>query len=163
MKGIPARHAVSGAGRIIHHIPWQHRHLQEELRDRGIITNREVVIRKSERTDIHINAVIRNERREVYNSVTVIVEVKGCWNRELKMAMRTQLVERYLKDNHCQHGLYLIGWFKCDEWWGEGDDRKRDVPDMSIDEARKFFDAQAAELSQQKVNVQALVLDVTIR
>jgi len=24
MKGIPARHAVSGAGRIIHHIPWQH-------------------------------------------------------------------------------------------------------------------------------------------
>lgn len=139
------------------------RHLQEELRDRGIITNREVVIRKSERTDIHIDAVICNERREVYNSVTVIVEVKGCWNRELKTAMRTQLVERYLKDNHCQHGLYLIGWFKCGEWWGEGDDRKRDVPDMSIDEARKFFDAQAAELSQQDVKVQALVLDATIR
>src|SRR6266699_7074451 len=24
MKGIPARHAVSGAGQILHHIQWQH-------------------------------------------------------------------------------------------------------------------------------------------
>ena len=34
---------------------------------------------------------------------------------------------------------------------------------MSIDEARKFFGAQAAELSQQDVKVKTLVLDATIR
>jgi hypothetical protein len=95
--------------------------------------------------------------------VTVIVEVKGCWHRELKTAMRTQLLERYLEDNHCQHGLYLIGWFKCDEWGGEGDYRKHDVPNMTIDEARKFFEAQAAELSQQDVKVKAVVLDARVR
>lgn len=88
------------------------RHLLTELKQRGIIANREVVIRKGERTDIHIDATIYYENRQIYDSVSVIIEVKGCWNRDLQTAMREQLVDRYLKDNHCQYGLYLIGWFK---------------------------------------------------
>ncbi len=138
------------------------RHLEENLRQRGVIANREVVIRKDERTDIHVDAVIRNSQREIYDTVSVIVEVKGCWNRELLTAMKEQLVERYLKENHCHYGLYLIGWFNCGEW-DSGDYRKGDAPNMPIGEAQRQFDAQAAELSLQGINVRALVLNASVR
>ena len=39
----------------------------------------------------------------------VIVEAKGCWNKDLKTAMRDQLRDRYLKENQCSHGLYVVG------------------------------------------------------
>ncbi len=138
------------------------RHLEGNLRQRGIIANREVVIRKDERTDIHVDAVMRNSQREIYDTVSAIIEVKGCWNRELLTAMKEQLVERYLKDNHCQYGLYLIGWFNCGEW-DSGDYRKGDAPNMPIEEAQKKFDAQAEELSQQGTSVRALVLNAAVR
>jgi len=138
------------------------RHLREELRDRGIITNREVVIRKSERTDIHVDAVIRNSRREVYDSVSAIIEVKGCWNDELFTAMKEQLVDRYLKDNYCHYGLYLIGWFNCDRWDGK-DYREEKAPKITVEEAQSRFDAQADTLSERGLMVKAWVLDATVR
>lgn len=42
---------------------------------------------------------------EIFDTVSAIIGVNGCWNRELFTAMKEQLVERYLKDNHCQYGL----------------------------------------------------------
>jgi hypothetical protein len=81
------------------------RHLQADLGSRGIIANREVVIRSDERIDIRIDAVARNTREEIDEQLSLIIEVKGSWNPELMIAMQTQLVDRYLRDNHCQHGL----------------------------------------------------------
>jgi hypothetical protein len=144
------------------------RHLDEDLRQRGVIVNREVEIRRGERatpgerTDIHVDAVVRGPNGEIYDSVTVIIEVKGCWHQELNQAMKTQLVDRYLKDNRCQHGQYLVGWFNCDQW-DNGDYRKGQAPKFNIDEARKQFDAQAAELSQQGTRVKALVINTALR
>lgn len=143
------------------------RHLDEDLRSNGIIVNREVEIRRAEgpgsgqRTDIHVDAVIRGPGTDMYDTVSVIIEVKGCWHSELKEAMRTQLVNRYLKDNQCQHGLYLVGWFNCDQW-DNLDTRRRQAPACNIDEAREFFNAQATELSQQELKVKAFVMRTSI-
>ena len=41
----------------------------------------------------------------------VVIEVKGCWNPELKVSMETQLVNRYLRDNFYTHGIYVSGGF----------------------------------------------------
>jgi hypothetical protein len=63
------------------------RHLDQEIRNRGVIINREVEIRRSfgglpgERTDIHIDLAIPTIEAGVFERVTVIIEVKGCWNR----------------------------------------------------------------------------------
>ena len=76
--------------------------------------------------------------------------------------MKTQLVNRYLKDNQCQHGLYLIGWFNCNQW-DDNDYRKKQTPKLSIDEAQKKFDAQANELSQQGMLIKAFVLNTALR
>jgi hypothetical protein len=137
------------------------RHLQADLGSKGIIANREVVIRSDERIDIRIDAVARNTREEIGERLSLIIEVKGSWNSDLMTAMQTQLVDRYLRDNHCQNGLYLIGWFNCDAWDSQ-DYRKHRAPRMSIEDAQRLFDHQAATLSQQ-VTVKSLILNAAIR
>lgn len=143
-------------------------HLDQDLRHRGVIVNREVEIRRGEgstpgeRTDIHVDAVVRGKHDEVYDSVTAIIEVKGCWNPELNYAIKTQLMDRYLKDKRCQHGLYLIGWFNCDQW-DDDDNRKGHAPKAEIDQTREQFEVQAAELSQQGTRIKAVVMNTALR
>jgi len=136
--------------------------IEEDLRQRGIIVNREVQIHQGEQTDIHVDAVVKDSSGELHDSITAIIEVKGCWHRELFDALETQLVNKYLKDNRCQHGLYLVGWFKCDQW-DNNDYRKQRAPALSINEAQNKLDAQAAELSQQDTRIKTLVIDTALR
>ena len=144
------------------------RFLKDDLKQRGIIANREVELRPSqggapgERTDIHIDAVVKDSNGKVYDSITVIIEVKGCWHNELGTAMETQLVNRYLKDNTCQHGLYLVGWFNCQQW-DDSDHRKHATPNISLKDARKQFEQQAEQLSLSCVTVKSFVLNTALR
>ncbi len=128
------------------------RFLDRDLQDQGIIVNREVELRRShggrpgERTDIHVDAILKKSYGGTCDQITVIIEVKGCWHNELKTAMQTQLVERYLADNPCPYGLYLVGWFNCQQW-DTNDSRRDRSPKMNLNEARKYFDNQAEKLS----------------
>ena len=143
-------------------------HLQQDLGDRGIVVNREVVIQRGgggrlgERTDIHVDAVVPGADRSRYDTVSVIIEVKGCWNKELSTAMQTQLVDRYLEGNRCRHGVYLVGWFNCEKWDTEHRRRKR-PPAYGVEEARCKFEKQACELSHGDIRVRAVVLDTSLR
>jgi len=139
-------------------------HLRDDLKQRGIISNREVQIHQIERTDIHIDAVSEDPNEQGYQHVGVIVESKGCWNRELNKAMKTQLVERYMKDNECQHGIYLVGWFNCDRW-DDHDRRKQDAKRLCPDkvETQERLDKQAKDLSQGKYHIRVVVLDASLR
>ena len=142
-------------------------HLEEDLKQKGVIVNREVEIRSrigdagksGERTDIHVDAFINGQPNDV---LTVIIEVKGCWNRGLNEAMETQLVNRYLKDNSTQHGLYLIGWFNCSQW-DSSDYRKRYSLNKNIEDVRQQFDEQAVKLSQKGIHVKAFVMNAALR
>jgi hypothetical protein len=138
------------------------RHLQADLGSRGIIANREVVIRSDERIDIRIDAVARNAREEIDEQLSLIIEVKGCWNQYLMSAMQTQLVDRYLRDNHHRHGLYLIGWFNCDVWDGQEDDRKRRASRMPIEEVQRLLDEQAESLLS-RATIKVMILNAAIR
>jgi hypothetical protein len=144
-------------------------HLQEDLRGRGVVLNREVVIRKGEgegrgeRTDLHVDAFVAGSNSDIPNQVLAIIEAKGCWNRELDTAMEEQLVDRYLNDNPvCRHGLYLVGWFNCRQW-DETDWRKKRAPKYSIGEARERFAEQARMLSDEDLRVRAVVVDAALR
>jgi hypothetical protein len=144
------------------------RHLENDLVGTGIVLNREVEIRRGtghgdgERTDIHVAAVVRADSCNAFDVIKVIVETKGCWNQELRTAMSDQLVGRYLKDNTCQQGLYLVGWFLCDRW--DADDRRKTrTPKISIEEIQRELDQQATALSNNDVNVRALVLNTSLR
>lgn len=141
-------------------------HLDQDLRQRGIIVNREVEIRRitggiGERTDIHIDALKKGSRGEIYDRITVVVEVKGCWNRELNSAMETQLFETYMDEAQARHGLYLVGWFNCDRW--ASDYRKGNTPSISVTEARTKFEAKAAENTRNGKVMRAFILDTALQ
>ena len=143
-------------------------HFDRDLRQRGVIANREVEIRRSmgarpgERVDIQIDAISKRPSGEEYDRISVVIEVKGCWHEELKQAMKTQLVDRYLKEARCQYGLYLVGWFNCAQW-DDSDRRKQQTPKLSSEDTQTQFDAQAAELSRSGITVKAFVMNTALR
>jgi hypothetical protein len=68
--------------------------------------------------------------------------------------METQLVNRYLRDNNrCRHGIYIVGWFFCDIWRQSR---------LTISDAKELYDSQAQRLSQNGVNIKAVVLNMAL-
>ncbi len=135
------------------------RHLDRDLKGEGIVINREVQVNRGDFTDIRIDAVVKGQEENTFQKVSVIIEVKGCWHQELKKAMKTQLADRYLDENQCKYGLYLIGWFECDAWDNE-DSRKEKTPAMTLKKAKDHFHQQAEEVSSQtNKTIRAFVMD----
>jgi hypothetical protein len=134
--------------------------LDESLRGRGIVTNREVQIHRGQKTDIHVTAVGKAGVEE-FEKFTVIVEVKGCWNPELLTAMKDQLLEKYLRDNACQCGLYVVVWFDP-EGWDDQDYRQRSTAKLSKTEVTTTLGNQAKELSRDGIRLEVFILDASI-
>jgi hypothetical protein len=111
--------------------------------------------------DIHIDALTAGARPNAYDRISVIIEVKGCWNRKVNEDMEGQLRDRYLRDNRCQHGIYLVGWFMCSQWDRKGDRRWR-TPKRTVAQAQSHFDVQARALSGS-VQLRAVVLNAALR
>jgi hypothetical protein len=143
-------------------------HLEDDIRERGIVLGREVEIRRGagakpgEEADIRVTAVRMNPSGDIYDSVSAIIEVKGCWHRRISTAMKTQLVDRYLKDNQCRHGLYIVCWFD-QESWDEDDARRGQVPKCSRNQAKKRLASQAYKLSKDGLLIRSFLLDVSLR
>jgi len=133
-------------------------HLRETLERRGVVANREVKVRRGF-TDIHVDAVRKDQ--EGYDTVTVIIEVKGCWHPRLMKAMEAQLINQYLADSRCDHGIFLVGWFSCDQW-SPNDSRKNKTPNWSLSEAQAFFKNQAAKLSIGGKVIESFVLNTAL-
>lgn len=142
-------------------------HLEEDLLGNGIVVNREVEIRRStgslpgERTDIHVNALLPGRSKGTFEVITVIIEVKGNWHRELFQAMETQLVNRYLKEGKCKYGLYLIGWFESSRW-DSTDYRKSAIPSCGLQVTQDTLKDQSTNLSKKGVNVRSFVMNLCL-
>ena len=139
-------------------------HLEEDLNQRGIVINREVEIRRGggstpgERTDIHVDAVLNNPKGTTFDIIKTVIEVKGCWHKEILTAMKTQLLDRYLEESDCRHGLYLVGWFYCEKW----DPRGKTAQKVDIKELRMQLDSQADVLSTNGIEIKAFVIDAAL-
>lgn len=140
------------------------RFLFDHLQKTGIIINREVEIRPGEFTDIIVDATIKKQDGISLKKVSVIVEAKGSWHPHLKSAMKDQLVDRYLKQHQCLHGIYLVGWFECSKW-NSGDNANGRVSTFasSIEEAQDLLDQQARTLSNHELTVRAVLLNASLR
>jgi len=141
--------------------------LEDALRGHCLILNREVEIRSpaiglGERVDLHVDAFVPGPAGEKIDRIKLIIEVKGCWNPELKTAMETQLVNRYMRDSDCKFGIYLVGWFNCERWSDE-DPRRSMTPPISIDEARDILNRQAQSLCEDDLNVASYVMNTGLR
>jgi len=75
--------------------------------------------------------------------------------------MEYELKDRYLKNNRCRTGLYLVGWFKCDKW-DQNDYRYKDSPNYSMGEAKIRFERQAASLCTEDILLSSYILNLSI-
>ena len=136
-------------------------YLELDLRGRGLNLTREPVIRrgeganKGERLDVLVDLVNAP-------NTGVIIEVKGCWHKDLWKAMEQQLTRRYLADNPGRYGLYIVGWFNCDQWDSE-DYRRKQAPKESLSAARAKLEAQVLQSGPHEPKVKTFVLDAALR
>ncbi|MCB1129781.1 MAG: hypothetical protein KDN05_01545 [Verrucomicrobiae bacterium] len=81
--------------------------------DSKVVVNREVQPRRGQRTDILMEAWSNTpggrNRQEVPLSVTI--EVKGCWNAEIRTGAKNQLLDGYLRPFGRTNGIFLVAWF----------------------------------------------------
>jgi hypothetical protein len=118
-----------------------------------------VKIRDSQYVDIHVEAITSDRANR---SVSLEIEVKGCWHPDLKTALNTQLAQRYLHENRSPFGIFLVVWFLCEKWHDQ-DTRKAQVATSSLDLSRSIFHDQAhLVLRATGANIRAFVLDGTI-
>lgn len=131
---------------------------------RGVIVNREVQPRRGQKTDIYINAVKLAAGLGNAEILTVIIEVKGCWNDEVLTAMEIQLAKKYMRENNISCGLYLVGWYMCDKW--DNNDKKREkTPKISIKELKNDLENQANKLKEKLSginDIRSFVLDLSL-
>lgn len=139
--------------------------LKKDLDQRGVFVGREVEIRRTspssvgQRVDLRITVSIVDDTGSPCGSASVIVEVKGNWNTELEDAMDSQLVKRYLFENQCQHGIYLVGWFSNAKW-DPSDNRKARAERRNMVDTRVLLEAQATALTDGSRVVKSLVMDL---
>lgn len=145
--------------------------LEEKLKYEGIIINREVELRsqedhlRGERTDIQIDTTTKNGFIDSRSkTISIIIEVKGNWNREVTTAMEDQLANRYLNKSGIQTGIYLIGWFDSDSW--DEENRKINVKKLKkdigdIDQLKCFLEEQSESLSKNQLRIEAYIMDVS--
>lgn len=137
-------------------------HLEYDLRGTGIIIDREVEIKRAvgrgtgERTDILVQAF--NPENPSLRS-TVVIEAKGCWHNELKIAMKSQLIDRYLSEWKADCGIYLVGWFH-DENLSNVKCPHKDF--NKLNELKSFLIQQAEIYSTPRNTIKAKVLDCSL-
>ncbi|MBC3764171.1 NACHT domain-containing protein [Quadrisphaera oryzae] len=146
--------------------------LEDLLSARGVIVQPEAHLFRTratgigDRADIRLDATVQAgaDQRE---TVSVLVEVKGAWNRDLLNGLQDQLAERYLGLVPGAHGVYVVVWPDPDDpMWKQTpkeDPRKRTVAQQErlglVDElARK-----AQELSDAVRTIEVVTLDLSTR
>lgn len=121
---------------------------------RKIVSNREVRLncgRKGQtgsRTDIWVNA----SANEMAMPLSLCIEVKGSWNREVKTAYKTQLVDKYMDDGGANAGIFLVGWFESEQ-----EEKKTCIGKK--ENIEKLLAVQEQELVGQGHKVKHLIVD----
>lgn len=147
------------------------KHFLQDLKNRGIIINREVQIKrgkgeaKGEIPDIYVSAVSHNDNK----NHTVVIETKGCFHPNLKTAMKNQLKDKYMNKENLDTGLYLVGWYWCTSWDKNHDGYKKtrafrnQLKRKDLEGAKDDFNKQAEELSDDTHTIKSFVLDCRIK
>lgn len=145
---------------------WVALFLRRDLAARGVVVGREVQVGAAPRggrgdsVDLQVDAVSTDGTEPSVHSV--IVEVKGCWHRELDTAIERQLVDRYLASAH-RHGIYLVGWFGPAKWEDGSDERRGRCRGVAAAELEASLSESASEVSRRRgVAVAACVLDCSL-
>lgn len=91
--------------------------------------------------------------------LSLAVEVKGAWHRDLMESMHDQLADRYMRDLGTDHGIYLVAWPDVALWRSDDDDRRRVEGRPRADTHAELL-RRAAELGRTGRQIAVVALDV---
>ncbi|KZF13364.1 hypothetical protein A2J03_15455 [Rhodococcus sp. EPR-157] len=144
--------------------------LTNRLGHRGVIINREVQIRRQptagmgERTDLRIDANPLTTSQSFVESdqLTIAAEVKGSWNSGIESSIKTQLVDRYMKDLHSSHGIYIAIWFDPESWSDKDGRRARSQRYGAAANLFERLDKAAEAVRRGGKTIAVVVLDASL-
>lgn len=98
------------------------RFLVEDLKEHGILANREVRIGRragdapAQDVDLLVQLVNLDPNKSASPRLQVVVEIKGGWNNDVFDDIKGQLRDRYLGGSSLNTGVYVVGYFECAAW-----------------------------------------------
>ncbi|MBM0255515.1 hypothetical protein [Micromonospora sp. 4G55] len=128
----------------------------------GIVVNREVQVTRlrtsgiGQRVDLLVQALAPADSDRV---LRVVIEVKGNWNDEIKDALESQLVERYLAKWTGATGIFLVAWFDPAHGAKPGTWRRDPIRGKQAALAANLADRAARATAESGHIVRAVVLD----
>lgn len=148
--------------------------LIDDICNQKIVVNREVEIASAkdrgmgESLDVFIEAFLPPSHEMNVDSVDkicAIIEVKGCWNRDVLTGLENQLFSKYLVKTGVKTGLYVVGYYFCDAWDREDDKFKRtySVLKSPLSDCRAYFSDLNKSNIPSSFNVKTVVLDLRLR
>ena len=145
------------------------RFLERDLKEHGVIADREVEIRPrlgsdpAQLVDVLVRAFPFGEDGKPVAPESVVVEVKCAWNDGVLLDMERQLYDRYLKHGDMHFGIYAVAYFWCDAWNWENDGRKTKGENRTaIPDLGKNLSAQATSLTSSQKLVESMVIDARL-
>jgi hypothetical protein len=108
---------------------------------KGVILNREVQPRRGRRADVLVDAI---SAEDGVSRLTIFIEVKGCWNPEIPIAIQDQLINDYLTPNGWTNGIFLVGWYICPRWDSTRKPPVNHLAAATLEDARTEVSAMAA-------------------
>lgn len=141
--------------------------MQNDLVSRGAVVNREVQVRRvgrglGERTDLRVDAAAASGSTTP-SLITVVAEVKGCWNPGIESSIQSQLVDRYMADLHTNYGIYIAIWFDPESWTTEDPRRRAAEAFGSPENLRTVLQEKAAEQETAGRHIEIVILDASRR
>ena len=103
----------------------------------GVVVNREVQPRRGARTDVIVEAKIPGSDSQ-FDTLRVVIEVKGCWHDAVLTGLTEQLVNGYLRVHGWRCGIYLVGWFVCPQWDSPKNNLRSDNSQAAAEELRQL-------------------------
>lgn len=147
--------------------------LHQKLRDRGVIVNREVQVRRiqnaglPERTDLLVESITDGSDGGQATRLAIPIEVKGAWHPDVETSLRNQLVDRYMADFATEYGLYVVAWFDEASWQASNQAQKqrrsRAVAHVSANRLLNRLEELASEEALRGKHVAVVVLDASLR
>ncbi len=130
---------------------------------RGIVVQREVEISPQEhKTDLLVSILSSKNRTPQNRPISVLVEVKGSWNPDLKIAMETQLLDEYMIPNAYKSGMYLVGWFKSDYWDSSDSRRNKHARIRTIEDLKIMLEDQAKNIKDRGYFIKPKIIDASL-
>jgi hypothetical protein len=92
--------------------------------------------------------------------ISVFVEVKGIWHKDVKTSIEHQLADRYLTGARSLTGIYLVAAFASDHWAKES--RRTKARGRNPDQLRQQLEEQAERLSTDGKTVHVRVVPLRL-